>query len=275
MAKKKNSKPAPLPQSLALPYTGVESHAHLDLPPFSSDIDEVLERAKKSGVRYICNVFLGHEAWKNNRQLFEKHNEVFFILGTHPSHIDQCTEEELDAMRAAFAEDNRLRGIGEIGLDYYWDHFPRDAQKEIFIKQLHLAKELNTRVIIHSRDAAEDTIEVLEAEGFVDYPVLWHCFGGNTELAERIVQNGWYLSIPGTVTYPKNEEAREALKVIPLDRMLVETDCPYLTPVPYRGKRNEPAYTVFTAECIAKELGIEIEELWTTCGNNAIRFFGL
>ena len=135
MAKKKNSKPAPLPQSLALPYTGVESHAHLDLPPFSSDINEVLERAKESGVRYICNVFLGHEAWKNNRQLFEKHDEVFFILGTHPSHIDQCTEEELDAMRAAFAEDNRLRGIGEIGLDYYWDHFPREAQKEIFIKK--------------------------------------------------------------------------------------------------------------------------------------------
>ncbi|MEZ0575074.1 TatD family hydrolase [Halodesulfovibrio aestuarii] len=272
---KKKSKPAPLPQSLALPYTGVESHAHLDLPPFSSDIEEVLKRAKESGVRYICNVFLGHEAWKNNRHLFEQHDEVFFILGTHPSHVDQCTDAELDAMRAAFAEDSRLRGIGEIGLDYYWDHFPRENQKDIFIKQLHLAKELNTRVIIHSRDAAEDTIDVLEAEGFVDYPVLWHCFGGDAELAERIVKNGWYLSIPGTVTYPKNEEAREALKVIPLDRMLIETDCPYLTPVPYRGKRNEPAYTVFTAECVAKELGIDTEELWTTCGNNAIRFFGL
>ena len=275
MAKKKNSKPAPLPQSLSLPLTGVESHAHLDLPPFSSDIEEVLERAKESGVRYICNVFLGHDAWKNNRHLFENHDEVFFIMGTHPSHVDQCTEAELDAMRAAFAEDPRLRGVGEIGLDYYWDHFPREQQKEIFIKQLHLAKELNTRVIIHSRDAAEDTIEVLEAEGFVDYPVLWHCFGGNTELAQRIVDNGWYLSIPGTVTYPKNEEAREALKVIPLDRMLIETDCPYLTPVPYRGKRNEPAYTVFTADFIAKELNMETEELWTTCGNNAIRFFGL
>ncbi|MCT4535319.1 TatD family hydrolase [Halodesulfovibrio sp.] len=275
MGKKKNSKPARLPQSLALPCTGVESHAHLDLAPFSSDIQEVLERAKESGVRHICNVFLGHDAWKKSRHLFDGHDEVFFIMGTHPSHVDQCTDAELDAMRAAFAEDSRLRGVGEIGLDYYWDHFPREAQKEIFIKQLHLAKELDTRVIIHSRDAAEDTIAILEAEGFVDYPVLWHCFGGNTELAERIVKNGWYLSIPGTVTYPKNEEAREALKVIPLDRMLVETDSPYLTPVPYRGKRNEPAYTVFTAECIAKELGMETEEIWTTCGNNAVRFFGL
>ncbi|MCT4627013.1 TatD family hydrolase [Halodesulfovibrio sp.] len=275
MGKKKNSKPARLPQSLALPCTGVESHAHLDLAPFSSDIQEVLERAKESGVRHICNVFLGHDAWKKSRHLFDGHDEVFFIMGTHPSHVDQCTDAELDAMRAAFAEDSRLRGVGEIGLDYYWDHFPREAQKEIFIKQLHLAKELDTRVIIHSRDAAEDTITILEAEGFVDYPVLWHCFGGNTELAERIVKNGWYLSIPGTVTYPKNEEAREALKVIPLDRMLVETDSPYLTPVPYRGKRNEPAYTVFTAECIAKELGMETEEIWTTCGNNAVRFFGL
>lgn len=275
MGKKKNSKPARLPQSLALPCTGVESHAHLDLAPFSSDIQEVLERAKESGVRHICNVFLGHDAWKKSSHLFDGHDEVFFIMGTHPSHVDQCTDAELDAMRAAFAEDSRLRGVGEIGLDYYWDHFPREAQKEIFIKQLHLAKELDTRVIIHSRDAAEDTIAILEAEGFVDYPVLWHCFGGNTELAERIVKNGWHLSIPGTVTYPKNEEAREALKVIPLDRMLVETDSPYLTPVPYRGKRNEPAYTVFTAECIAKELGMGTEEIWTTCGNNAVRFFGL
>lgn len=275
MGKKKKSKPAPLPQSLALPCTGVESHAHLDLDPFSSDIQEVLERAKESGVRHICNVFLGHSAWEKSRHIFDGHDEVFFIMGTHPSHVDQCTDAELDAMRAAFAEDSRLRGVGEIGLDYYWDHFPREAQKEIFIKQLHLAKELDTRVIIHSRDAAEDTIAILEAENFVDYPVLWHCFGENTELAERIVKNGWYLSIPGTVTYPKNEEARNALKVIPLDRMLVETDSPYLTPVPYRGKRNEPAYTVFTAECIAKELGMETEEIWTTCGNNAVRFFGL
>ena len=275
MGKKKNSKPAPLPQSLGMPYTGVESHAHLDLKPFASDIEEVLQRAKESGVRYICNVFLGHEAWQNNRHLFDGHDEVFFIMGTHPSHADQCTDDELDAMRKAFAADKRLRGVGEIGLDYYWDHHPRESQKEIFVKQLHLAKELDTRIIIHSRDAAEDTIAVLEAEGFKDYPVLWHCFGGNAELAKRIIENGWYISIPGTVTYPKNDEAREALKVIPLDRMLVETDCPYLTPVPYRGKRNEPSYTVFTVECIAKELGLEPAELWTTCGNNAIRFFDL
>ncbi|MCG8532483.1 MAG: TatD family hydrolase [Desulfovibrionales bacterium] len=272
MGKKKNR---PAPQSLGLPRTGVESHAHLDLAPFSEDIEVVLQRAAESGVKHICNVFLSVAAYNEKKALFDGHDEVFFILGTHPSHVDQCTDEEMDAMRKAFAEDDRLRGLGEIGLDYYWDHFPREEQKVIFIKQLHLAKELGTRVIIHSRDAVEDTLDILEAEGFKDYPLLWHCFNGGRDMAQRIIDNGWYVSIPGTVTYPKNVEAQEALHVIPTDKMLLETDSPYLTPVPYRGKRNEPAYTVFTAEFVAKQLGMETEALWTRCGENAIRFFGL
>ena len=130
-------------------------------------------------------------------------------------------------------------------------------------------------MVIHSRDANDATMDMLEAEGFKGYPLLWHCFGADAALARRIVDNGWHISLPGPVTYKANEALRHAASVIPADRLLLETDCPYLSPEPYRGKRNEPAYLGFTASCVAEARNEDVTTLWTRCGDNAIRFFGL
>lgn len=280
MGKKKHaSQPAVTPQamaaSLGLPLAGADSHAHLDLRHFGEDLEIVLKNAHDAGVATIGNVFLSVAAWESNRKLFDNHKGVFFILGIHPTDSTEYSTEIRQKFTEAFISDKRLRAVGEIGLDYYWKECPPDRQKTAFIDQLRLAKELHLPVVIHSRDAYEDTVKILKDEGFHGYPLLWHCFGGTREQAMYLVDAGWHISIPGPVTFPSNSALRDALAVIPHDRLLVETDCPYLAPMPYRGKRNEPAYTVFTAAKIAETLGIEPRDLWRQCGDNARAFFGL
>ena len=146
---------------------------------------------------------------------------------------------------------------------------------EAFGRQLALAREMEKPVVIHCREAEDDCLTLLEARGFAGYPLLWHCFGGTPEMAKRIVHNGWLVSIPGPVTYKANQHVREALACIPVERLLFETDAPYLAPEPWRGTRNESAYTVFSVRLMAEVLGYEPEKLWLTCGENARRFFGL
>ncbi|EPR41696.1 hydrolase, TatD family [Desulfovibrio sp. X2] len=274
MSKKKT--PRPDPASLGLPPAGVDSHAHLDMADtFGEDLPEVLARARAAGVARIGNVFLGPEAYAAGRHLFDAHPEVYFILGIHPNEAAACTPEALEAMRLAFAADARLRAVGEIGLDLYWDDMPLPVQREAFVAQLGLARDLGLPPVIHSRDAFAQTIELLDAEGFAGRPLLWHCFGGDTEQARALLERGWHVSIPGPVSYKKNEELREAVKFMGLSRLLIETDCPYLTPEPWRGTRNEPALVAFTARTIAEALGTEVEEVWRRTGENAARFFGL
>lgn len=272
MSKKKQQPYFPPP---TLPRTGVESHAHLNSRQFSMDIEDVLERAAQAGIAQIIQVFLSPQAWAEGKGLFAAHPEVYFILGTHPTDVIGYNAEIEEGMRKAIEEDRRIRGIGEIGLDYYWKDSPPDLQKQVFIRQLTLAKELSLPVIIHCRDAEEDSFSLLESEGFVGYPLLWHCFGGDVRMAERIIANGWHLSVPGPVTFPANETLREAVASVPLDRLLIETDCPYLSPVPFRGKRNEPANLGYTIDAMAKARSMPVDELWTACGDNARRFFGI
>ena len=197
------------------------------------------------------------------------------MLGIHPCDGQQCTPEVLADIREAFAVDDRLRAVGEIGLDFYWDDCPKEIQYQVLHDQLQLARELEKPVVIHCRNAEAETLITLESRGFVGYPLLWHCFGGDADMARRIIRNGWHISIPGPVSYPANKAVREALAVIPDDRLLLETDSPYLSPVPWRGKRNEPAFTVFTVRHMAAARGMEPEELWQICGDNARRFFGV
>ncbi|MGE4298728.1 MAG: TatD family hydrolase [Desulfovibrionaceae bacterium] len=275
MSKKKNRPAAPTPESLGLPRTGVESHAHLDMADFAPDLGAVLDRAAASGVAAIGNVFLGPDAYEANKNLFDRHPEVFFILGIHPHDASGCTPGALARMEAAFKADPRLKALGETGLDFFYDHSPRDDQRRALADQLALARGLDIPVVIHSRDAHPETVAILLDQGFAHRPVLWHCFGGDAALAATLVGHGWHLSIPGPVTFPKSDALREAAASVPLDRLMLETDCPYLTPHPYRGKRNEPAYTVFTAQEVARVRGMDVAELWTACGNNARRFFGV
>lgn len=275
MSKKHKNGPPVQPESLLLPMTGVDSHAHLDMRHFSEDLTLVLNRAKAAGVANIGNVFLSVEAWRTGRETFADRPEVFFLLGIHPTDAADYSPAVRSAMAAAFAADSRLRAVGEIGLDFYWKDCPPETQIPAFIDQLHLAKDLARPVVIHCRDAYPKTITVLREQGFRDYPLLWHCFGGTPDEAGYIVDQGWHISIPGPVTFPANKELRAALSVIPHDKLLMETDCPYLAPMPYRGRRNEPAYTVFTATAMAEALDVDAAELWTRCGDNARLFFGI
>ena len=234
-----------------------------------------LPRARAAGVATIGNIFLDPDRWRRRRGYFDAHPEVFFVLGIHPGDGQQCTPEVLADIREAFAVDDRLRALGEIGLDFYWDDCPKEIQYQVLHDQLQLARELEKPVVIHCRNAEAETLMTLESRGFAGYPLLWHCFGGDADMARRIIRNGWHISIPGPVSYPANKAVREALAVIPDDRLLLETDSPYLSPVPWRGKRNEPAFTVFTVRHMAAARGMEPEELWQLCGDNARRFFGL
>lgn len=263
------------PLEKALPPGGADSHAHLDSAEFDPDRDAVLERAAKAGLSHIGNVFLGPADYQAHREYFAHAPQVFFLLGIHPCDGLQCTPQCLDEIAQAFKNDPRLSAVGEIGLDFHWDDCPRELQMQAFAKQLEMAKKLDKPVVIHCREADWQCMTLLEAGGFKDYPLLWHCFGGDSSLAKHIVANGWHISIPGAVTYPANVKLREALTVIPDDRLLLETDCPYLSPVPWRGTRNEPAYIVFTARAVASARSQPVDELWECAGQNAIKFFGL
>ncbi len=278
---KKNKPPRPEPESLALPLGGVDSHAHLDLDDFDADREELLARARACGVANIGNVFLGPDAYRTNRHHFDAHPEVFFLLGIHPGNADTCTDEALADMRRAFADDVRLKAVGEIGLDFYWDDHPHDVQERVFRAQLRLARELGLPPVIHCRDKADSqeafaaSLRVLEEDGFSGRRLLWHCFGGDTAQARTVLEHGWHLSIPGPVSYGRNESLREAVALIPLERLLIETDCPYLSAEPWRGKRNHPALVGFTAACIAEVKGMPVEEIWSATGDNARAFFNL
>ena len=282
---KKSAQERPDPATLGLPRTGADSHAHLDiLISESAPADErratalaALDRAIAAGVAHVGQVFLSPEAYEANRSFFADRAEVFFLLGIHPNEAMRCTGQTLAAMRRVFAADPQLRAVGEIGLDFYWDDCPRVIQEEALRLQLAMVRELDRPVVIHSREAAPETLAILEGEGFAGRPLLWHCFGGDDAipLLDRFLANGWHISIPGPVTYPANQALREAVTRIPTNRLLLETDCPYLSPQPWRGKRNEPAFTAFTAQTVAGCRGLTPAELWTACGENTRRFFGL
>lgn len=258
-----------------LPGGGFDSHAHLDGKSFSRDLPETIQRARDVGMTGIINVFLGPLRYESGKNMFDAYPEVSFSLGVHPCDGHEAPEDYLERMEAAFAGDSRLKALGEIGLDHHWKDCPKPVQEAMFKAQLRLAERLGVPVVIHSRDAFADTMKILDAEGFAGYPLLWHCFGGDADEAAAIVNKGWHVSIPGPVTYPKNESLREAIKSIPPERLLIESDCPYLTPQKYRGKRNEPAYCAYTAIAVAEVLGLEAGELWQRTGDNARRFFGL
>lgn len=278
-SKKKNIIP---PQSFNLLPVGVETHAHLDFPDFAEDLNLVLDRAGQAGIAWIGNIFLSVEAYRDHAsRLIDSASasairpQLFFTLGIHPHEADTVASGVLADMEACFRNDNRLRALGEIGLDFYWDRSPRKTQVRAFQDQLALAKALDLPVVIHSRDAQEQTLNILRDMGFARRPLLWHCFGAGPELARLILAQGWHLSIPGPVTFPKSADLRRAVSEIPLSATVLETDCPFLTPQPLRGKRNEPAYLAYTAVETARLRGQSADTVWTECAATARRFFNL
>lgn len=284
MSKKKKPE-RPSPASLGLPLVGVDTHAHLDMHGLDEDLPGVLTRALAAGVARIgqvCQSVSGFHAIAAKlaacQDSKDPRPEIFFILGVHPHEAADCEasgDVVLSEMEALIRAEPRIRAVGETGLDFFYDRSPRDAQARVFARHLELARAVNLPPVIHSRDAAAETIAILEDLGFRDRPVLWHCFGGGPGLAAEILSRGWTVSLAGPVSYKKNEDSRAAAAMIPLDRLVLETDCPFLAPEPWRGQRNEPALAAFTAHSVAAAREVDPADLWRATGETAVKFFGL
>lgn len=257
----------------------VDSHAHIDGPEFDADREDVIQRAHAAGVSAVLNVGTGDPhsgAFERAIELGKSHTRIYTAIGTHPHDARHYNDEAEEKTKALIQSGERVVAWGEIGLDFHYDNSPRDVQVEVFQRQLRAARDLNLPVIIHTREAETETIDILKS----DYDGatrrgVFHCFSGSEGLAKRAIEIGFMISFSGIVTFKKADDLRDIARQVPLDRLLIETDCPYLTPVPHRGKRNEPAYVVEVARCLAGLHGLEIEELAHVTTENFMRFFNL
>ena len=257
----------------------VDSHCHIDGPEYDSDRAEVISRARDAGVGAMLNVGTGDPhsgAFERAVDLAEKHEEIYAAVGVHP-HDAKLYDDRTESRLVDLAKQSqRVLGWGEVGLDYHYDHSPRDVQREVFKRQLQLARSLNLPVIIHSREADDDTVTILRAElTSYDRGGVLHCFGGSLAMATSAIKLGFFISFAGNLTFKKAADLRDVARQLPLDRLLIETDCPYLTPVPFRGKRNEPARVVETARCLAEIHGRELAEMGRLTSENFGRLFGV
>ncbi len=255
----------------------VDSHAHIDGDEFAGERDEVVARARAAGVRAILNVGTGDPhggEFERAVAVAERYEGVYAAVGVHPHDAKLYDEEAERRLSELTKPGGRVVAWGEIGLDYHYDNSPREVQREVFARQLRLARELRLPVIIHSRDADAETVEVLRAEyAGAERGGVMHCFGGGLRMAEEVLELGFYLSFAGNVTFKKAEHLREVARAVPPARLLVETDCPYLAPVPLRGRRNEPAFVAETARFLADLRGLGAEEFGRVTTENFARLF--
>lgn len=262
----------------------IDSHCHIDGEQFDEDRDEVVQRANEAGVKAMLNIGTGDPRSDDFRRAVafaEKYENVYASVGVHPHDAklyDDAAEEHL--IRLSTSE--KVIAWGEIGLDYYYDHSPRDVQRDVFLRQIRTAKSLGLPIIIHSRDADIETVEILTeefkptpADKNARVPGIMHCFGGTAAMAEALMKIGFLISFAGNVTFKKAENLRDAARVVPLERLMIETDCPFLTPVPFRGKRNEPSFVVHTAQFLADLYDVDLETLADQTTSNFLEFFGL
>ena len=257
----------------------VDSHCHIDGEAFDEDRDEVVERAREAGVLAMLNVGTGDPHSDDFRKavaVAEKYENVFASVGVHP-HDAKLYDDKAETHLIELTKSEKVIAWGEIGLDYYYDHSPRDVQQEVFRRQVRTAKKVDLPIVVHSRNADDETVAILTEECSYDgfRGGIMHCFGGTPEMAKALMPLGFLISFAGNVTFKKAENLREAARMVPLDRLLVETDCPFLTPEPFRGKRNEPAFVVHTANFLAHLYGIELEALAGQTTNNFLNFFDL
>lgn len=251
----------------------IDSHAHIYYRDYLGDFDEMLARAADAGVCAMIVVGTDLESSREAILLAEKYPQLYAAVGIHPHDAGRVTAACYDVIRTLALSSPKVVAIGEIGLDFYRDRSPRDLQEIVFRRFLQLAAELDKPVIIHDRDAHERVMTIIREES-VRRGVL-HCFSGDAVMAAEAVSMGFYVSIPGTITYPANEGLRDVVRAITIDRMLVETDCPYLPPVPYRGKRNEPAYVRLAAEKLAEVKGLNLEDVARITTKNVGDLFGI
>jgi TatD DNase family protein len=256
----------------------IDAHCHLADAVFADDLEAVVGRARAAGVSAALVILAAGDAAESAqaRRLASLWADVRFAAGVHPHQAHQCAEAGRAAalVRDAFAADPRVRAVGEIGLDYHYDFSPRDVQRRVFAEQIALARELGRPIVIHTREAEADTFDILRSEGGGAVAGVFHCFTGDAEMARRALDLGFSLSFAGIVTFPKAAPLREAAALVPDARLLVETDSPFLAPVPHRGTRNEPAHVARVVETLAAVRGVAPAAIDAVTSANFIRFVG-
>jgi TatD DNase family protein len=252
----------------------IDTHAHLDHERFKDDVDQVIERAKLAQVQSIITVGADLASSRQAVEFARRYPDVIATVGVHPHDADSVSDSVLNEI-AILAQDEGVVAIGEIGLDYHYDFSPRDVQRRVFAIQISLARELELPIVVHVREAYQDVMSILKSEHAEDVGGIVHCFSGDREVAKDCLDMGFYISVGGILTFANSQELREIIRGLPMDRILLETDAPYLTPVPYRGKRNEPAYVVHVAEALDSLKGITFDEVAETTTLNACKLFGL
>lgn len=252
----------------------IDTHAHLNAEQFEEDLEIVIERALQSGVEKMIVVGFDRKTIQRAIELSEKFSFIFAVVGWHPVDAIDCTEEDLEWIES-LATQPKVVGIGEIGLDYYWDKSPKEIQQKLLRRQIRLAKKVNLPIVIHNRDATQDLIQILKEEKASEVGGIMHCFSGSAETAIECVKMNFYISLAGPLTFKNARQPKEVVERIPLENLLIETDCPYLAPHPHRGKRNEPAFVKLVAEEIALIKNQTFDTVAKVTTENAKRIFRL
>jgi TatD DNase family protein len=251
----------------------IDSHCHLDFADFAAERDAVVERARAAGLKRMITISTRTDAFGSISRLAETYDDVFCTVGTHPHHAHEEAEASRERL-VALAEHPKCVGIGEAGLDYHYDKPPRDVAARVFRTHIAAARQSGLPIVIHARDADADVAAILQDEmGKGAFKGLLHCFTASAALAEAALSLGLYISFSGVLTFKNSQGLREIARIVPLDRLLVETDAPYLAPVPYRGKRNEPAFVAATAKTLADVKGVSMETIARETSANTLRLF--
>lgn len=251
-----------------------DTHVHLNAEQYKEDIEEVIERAQEADVERMVVVGFDRPTIEKAIELIEKYDFLYASVGWHPVDAIDMTDEDLVWLEE-LTDHPKVVALGEMGLDYHWDKSPQDIQKEVFRKQIQLAKKVKLPIIIHNREATQDIVDILKEEEAGEVGGIMHCFSGSVETARECVDMNFYISLGGPVTFKNAKKPKEVAAGIPLDKLLIETDCPYLAPHPYRGKRNEPAYVKLVAEQVAELKGISYEEVAQVTTENACKLFNI
>lgn len=251
-----------------------DTHVHLNADQFEEDVEDVITRAKEAGVHHMVVVGFDEKTINKALALVEQYDFLYAAVGWHPVDAIDMEEHHLEWLKQLAAHP-KVVAIGETGLDYHWDKSPKEIQQEVFRKQINLAKEVKLPIIIHNRDAHQDVVQILKEENAAEVGGIMHCFGGSIDIAKECLKMNFYISFGGPLTFKNAKRPKEVAKEIPLDRLLIETDAPYLAPHPYRGKRNEPAYVKLVAEELAELKGITFRQICEQTTANAKEIFGL
>lgn len=250
-----------------------DTHAHMDDRAFDADRQELLASLPEKGIGLLMNPGCSLESSRNAARLADTYHYIYAAVGSHPDAADEVDEACIEEYRQLVLSNPKVKAIGEIGLDYHYEDIPRDIQQKAFRMQMALARELNLPVIVHEREAHEDGLKIVEE--FPEVTGVFHCYSGSAEMAKWLIKRGWYIGFTGVLTFKNARKAVEVAASIPLDRIVLETDCPYMSPEPFRGKRNDPGRLYRMAERLAEIRGLSVEEIHTITMENGKRLYRL